>query len=190
VSARKSKNTGSLYYINQVEVLNSYRSVKQHELKLASASYITNIIADMLDISQPDSTSYYLLSGYLDALNLLEGDNNINFLHSVILIRIIEHHGIGEKPELCGSCSAYLTEKYYLNKDRGLFLCKNCKTSNSVLLSQNFHMLWCRLLNFNLSEDEFFDLPKSFIRDLEFYFKILIGKEISGSRYLKMIRGY
>jgi DNA repair protein RecO len=191
INVRKCKYSDNLYYLNQAEILNNYKLIKQNELKLASAGYLTNTIADLVDITEKDNFSFYLLTGFLNALNLLKTDNEINFLHCYILIKVIEHHGIACNPKYCGNCGDKLFNKnIYLCADKGLFLCDKCKTSNSKLIQNDFSTIWSNLANINLAQNKWFDIPKNFIVDLEYYLKILIGKEQNGATYLKLIRGY
>ena len=190
ISLQRSKNDISSYYLRQAVIDNAYQDIKRSELKLASACYITSLVSSLSEYGQAEEHNFGQLYGFLEALNLITETVKLNFLHVVMIVRLLAVNGFGHLPEWCSKCDSSLSSVFYYGKNRGVFLCEKCQNIKDIRIAEETILQWHNLLKIDLVSSHWVELSADFIELVEDYVRIVLGQEVKGREYLRLIRGF
>jgi len=184
------KGQDNLYYLQQAAIDNAFTNIKNHQLKLAIACYWLSLVSEVLLNGQQDQQVFELLSNALTVLNLLEQDAEINNFHAVIVVRILSAIGLPAIPPWCSICKSTLEKNQFIQASSGRVYCDNCRPSSAQLIAYNHLEQWRNLINNGLNTFRKWDVSPELIVAIEAYINGLLGRELKGAKYLKLIRGY
>ncbi len=184
-SCNKIPNTECFYYLSQAVHLNSYKGIRDSQLRLANAIYFTNYITSLVDYCEVNEELFDYLIKFLELIVILPEDR-VGFYTTIMSLKALELVGLGAFPVWCSKCNEELDKVVFLTK-RGLPLCKNCILKDEVysLISAD---KWRELVKVSMLDLEMYNLSCEERRALEYYIIAQVGKEIKGYNYLKLTR--
>ena len=186
--ALQAPTGNSKYYIlRQAQILDSFPRVKSDPYKLASAGYIVSLINKMTVEEQCDLMIYQILDGYLKALSNLTVEQQVTYLHSAIVLRLLVAAGYNAYPQSCHRCDVEVNEGWYEDV-KGRIYCGDCFPQGKQISRQSAKQ-WHALLQ-NLSSGEWPTIDPETVMAIERYVKYLIGSEPAGQMYISLMRGY
>ena len=176
--------------INQAEVLEGFRTVREHLHRLSQALYIVELIDTITPEEQPNYPIYRLV---LDALRSLAGDAT-PLLLPFFQLRILGHSGF--KPQLyqCVECGSTISPGLHrLTPDLGGTLCNSCHPPNVTVLPISLDSL--KVLRF-FQREEYVSVQRLRLgsgimleleRLLESLLRHVLEREVKTSRFLSQV---
>jgi len=183
-SARKVTNTDCLYYLYQGNQTDAYKGIRSSQLKLAYTVYFLNLVASLIDYCEVDRRVYDFTEQYLMLADIVD-ESGIDLYTTAMSLRLLTILGLGAIPKWCFNCDKEHQSLIYIT-EKGLSLCKCCiDNKKHVRISRD---RWVKLAEEDLMELKSFDIERNEILAVEFYIKGIVGREIKGYKYLKLIR--
>jgi len=118
--------------INSFEINESHYKLREDIVRLAYASYITELINIVILDNSPNIRLFELFENALNSINNLE---NINFelLKAVFEFKMLDYIGYKMHVNSCIECLEK-TEKWYISLKEGGTICENCKNKFTNLI--------------------------------------------------------
>ena len=147
----EGKGKDSLFRINEINVIESFKGIRESIDKMAYASYFSEIINKAVNENNPENE---LLGLFLNSLYMLNSDlADFRILKTAYEIKIAQISGYAPSFSECGKCG--LKEKLlYVDPSEGYVCCERC----GLLLKKSFKInntvrdLWSFILNNNLKQ--------------------------------------
>ena len=176
--------------VNQAEVLEGFRSVREDLHRVSQALYIVELVDAITPDEQPNYPTYRVL---LDVLRSLGGDASPSLL-PFFQLRLLGHAGFMPELYQCVECGSTLAPKLHrFTPDRGGTLCDSCRPPNVSVLPLSLDTL--KVLRF-LQREEYVSVerlhlePETLVeleRLLEALLRHVLDREVKASRFLNQV---
>ncbi len=131
--------------------------------------WLAKIILQLIRENSGDIELWILLNNFYNKLEKINEEKKINLLKNIFLWQLGSALGFKVNLEKCLNCDQ-LSEKKYLDFEKGGILCEKCKTSNSQKISDEALKLLQQINENNLdndledfkASDEFNDLSRKY----------------------------
>lgn len=119
---------GKLSTLVSVDIKNSFKNIRSDILLISYASYLTDLVHQVL--KQTVDSSIY--DEYLSALLKIEEGLDPMVITNILEVKLLEHLGVGLNLTSCISCGSK-KEIVTLASERGGLICKNCYRGERIV---------------------------------------------------------
>lgn len=186
----EGKGKNGLFRINEINVKESFRSLRESIDKMAYASYFADVTNKTVTENSPDNE---LLSLLLNTLYMLDRDGaEFELLKAVFEIKTAQICGYAPSFYPCGKCGS-VENIIYLDPVGGCGCCKNCGMllKKSFLMNNTVRELWDYILNSGLKQSVSVKAKKEIIdylsRLTESYLSVQLDYEFKTLKFLKNV---
>ena len=182
-----AEGNNDLFTVNQAELLEGFRPIREDILKLELALHIAELMESITPTHQENESLFYLLR---DSLTTLSDGNHSSFI-TYFRLHLLEMSGFCPELYLCVECNSIIQPKAHkFSPDRGGTLCPLCKPPSASILPMSLNSL--KILRFLLKSKlrdiyqlrvestDIMELDRIMSRLLEH----VIGREIKTYRFL------
>src|SRR5690606_3818507 len=140
-------NSG-LSTIQQGEVIDSFRPIREDIIKTAYAAYIAELTDKLLDAKQPD---VYLFNQYYETMTWIAENEHVSIPIMMYELKLYKKGGFAPIVDRCQQCGNR-QGSFFFSVDSGGLLCQNCKQidPDAVFLPDNLAKLLYIFLNIGL----------------------------------------
>ncbi len=125
------KKRSDLHLVTQVELLDLYTDVRQDLERLAYASYMTELVAEMVQGEEPAHEIFDLLQ---DGLQFLSSGASVKRCARIFELKLMDALGFAPQTKACTLCGQESKEGYFFNAAIGGIHCKECGSKSRALL--------------------------------------------------------
>ncbi|MGO4887218.1 DNA repair protein RecO [Anaerobacillus sp. MEB173] len=182
------KNSG-LGLLNQGEIINSFRVIRNDLFHTAYAAYIVELLDKLTDDQERNP---YLFELLCQTLTFINEEMDAEILTRIFEIKMLRVAGISPQLDCCARCSAQDGEFVFSIKEAG-FLCHRCRhidshslsisTSTAKLLRLFYHFDLQRLGNISVKEETRAQLKKV----INTYYDEYSGLRLKSKRFLDQL---
>lgn len=182
-----AEGSSDLFTVNQAELLEGFRPIREDIIKLELALHIAELMEAITPTHQENESLFYLLR---DSLTTLSDGNHSSFI-TYFRLHLLDISGFCPELYLCVECNSIIQPKAHkFSPDRGGTLCPLCRPSSASILPLSLNSL--KILRFllksklrdiyqlRLESTDIMELDRIMSRLLEH----VIGKEIKTYRFL------
>ncbi len=181
----------SWYYIDQVEIINTFHKIRNDLVRLCSCTYLVELANEVVQPGQPPGKLLHIL---LEALNLLAGEE----IESETVLRAAEIKILayaGFKPQLgfCTSCGNTCRSGYFSPVSGGV-LCRDCEKTDPYGYNIDIGTIRAMklMLRWELKKLDCLRLEEHIHKELEkvmrAYVAVHIEKDFSINRFMDSIK--
>ena len=132
--------------ISQVEIKDNFSQLKNNVDKMAAASYVVELIAELTTEEQPEPTAFKLL---VLTLNLLNNFSELELILRAFELKLLAQVGFRPHLKNCVKCGGELTEKVKFNLSAGGVVCSQHSSRRDKAVSLGTIKFMKRLLELN-----------------------------------------
>src|SRR5699024_3331908 len=115
-------NPKGLSTIQQGDVIDSLRSIREDIIKTACASYISELTDKLMDTYQPD---YYIYDQFLQSMEWISADKEIEIAVMMYELKLFKKGGFAPVVDQCARCGDHNPLTAFSITEGGL-LCHQC----------------------------------------------------------------
>ncbi len=125
------KKRSDLHLVTQVDLLNLYSDVREDLERLAYASYMSELVAELVQGEEPGHEIFDLLQ---DGLQFLSSGASVKRCARIFELKLMDALGFAPQTKGCTLCGAEASEAYFFNAAIGGVHCKDCSSKSKSLL--------------------------------------------------------
>ena len=186
----EGKGKDGLFRINEINVIESFKSIRESIDKMAYASYFAEVTNKTVTENSPDDELLRLL---LNSLHLIDKDSvNFQLLKTVFEIKTVQLCGYAPSLVPCGKCGAE-NNILYVDPIGGCGCCEKCGMllKKSIALNNTVLKLWQYILDSGLKQSISISAQKDVIEYLssitEVYLSTQLDYEFKTLKFLKNV---
>lgn len=181
-----SGGKNNFYYMSQCTLIHSFYKISEDVVKLALATYLAQLTADIMpECSESGDSLTLLLNTFFVLAN---SDKDLNIVKSAFELRLVAEQGYMPNLSCCNGCGEITYPMFFDTSNGGLW-CQSCakkgvKVEKNVIDVLNY-ILYCplkKLYSFNISEN----IAKTVYSCCEQYAISVAGRPPKSLEYLKM----
>jgi len=143
VTGKLSYGTFEIYYkkdklskLNEVNIINNFSNIKKDIELISYASYITDL-AYQVEKHKHDSLVF---DNLIESLIKINEGINPNVITNILELKYLDNLGVLPCLDCCVECGS-TTDIVTLSSDKGGYLCKNCRTTESIISTKAIKLI-------------------------------------------------
>ena len=120
--------TSALHLVSQCDLVDNFNAIRNNLKSIAFASYITDLISNIMPPEDKNREAYYL---NLWALKQINSGADAEKILSIFLIKFLKTTGFRPRLDGCIACGRDIAGAAYFNVKRGGLVCPACGCANS-----------------------------------------------------------
>ncbi len=118
---------GKLSSLVDIDVINFYKNIKKDIIKISYASYILELVEQVIKQNMSDE----LYDNLLAALNKIEDGLDPLVITNILELKCLNYLGVMPVIDACIKCGS--TNIITISSDAGGYLCRNCRTRETIV---------------------------------------------------------
>jgi len=179
------------YYVNQVEMKNSFYKIRNDLERLSCSTYIIQLISE---VAQPEQPCKEIFNLSVEALRMFaEGKGNSQLVLRAVELKIMDLSGFRPVVNRCVNCGKP-ADLYYFSPVSGGVVCNDCKRADlsCYSISPTTIELMKAMLKWNLAKISCIRIEDRLLKELESIMRAYIGihidKTFSTIRFMDNIK--